>query len=552
SLGDSIFLEALEIETVAQIVARVWEYPEGSGLEAYHDSAAAAGWRKPAYPGEFQIIFRAIDSRGAAGMDTVTVTVNDTLPPPPPPVVEIISPAAETTVVLGDSIFFEAGITPAGVALEWQAWNYGEDSGLEADSVDAPGWRRFDQAGVFSVSFTVQDTLGRQSADTVEVTVNQNQPPTADITSPAADTTVARGVSIEFIATDGDDDGVIAARAWSWEQGSGITFDPVADSTAQPGSRTFLTPGTFKVRYTVTDNHGAQAGDSVSVTVESNQLPYAQITSMSGDTTIAAGDSVPLDGTGQDPDGTEVSTQWSYRPDPGEPVVLAPFEPPGFLRLDQEGTYWVFLTVTDSAGASASDSARVLVEPIPPNDPPTARIINPSRDTVVVQWCRVSFAGEDSDPDGQVVSRSWSNGLLESIDPATDTTAVIGPKLINVPGTIRILYTVADDRGDSYSAWRILTVLANFHPTAEIISPDRDVTISAGGIVSFAAKDSDPGGTVVRREWDYGNSGILPDSVAVPGNRTFNTQGTFKIIYKVTDNLGISWSDSLTVTVGAL
>jgi hypothetical protein len=336
--------------------------------------------------------------------------------------------------------------------------------------------------------------------------------------------------------------------------GSGIIFDPEADSTANPGSKTFLVAGIFTVRYTVTDNRQAEARDSVVINVQANQLPTADITSMSDDTTITAGESVPLEGVGadpEDPEGTTISTRWSYRLESGLPDTLDPVEPPAFLVLEQEGTYWVYFTVTDSVGASTSDSARVVVLPKPFNYPPTASVISPSKDTVVVQWSTVSFIGKDSDHDGQVVSRQWSNGAIKDFDPAVDTTSATGPKLFNIPGTFRILYTVTDDRGDSYSAWRIVAVLANFHPTAQIVSPDSNVTIAVGDSITFYAIDSDPGGEIVSRLWDYGDSGIEPDSVYDPGNRVFEKSGTFEIIYTVVDNVGISASDMVIVTVSA-
>jgi len=150
-----------------------------------------------------------------------------------------------------------------------------------------------------------------------------------------------------------------------------------------------------------------------------------------------------------------------------------------------------------------------------------------------------------------VVSRLWSNGAIKDFKPAVDTTSATGPKLFNIPGTFRILYTVTDDRGDSYSAWRIVTVLANFHPTAEIVSPDSNVTIAVGDSVTFYAIDSDRNGEIVSRLWDYGDSGIEPDSVNDPGNRIFEKSGTFEIIYTVVDNVGISASDMVIVTVSA-
>ena len=95
------YFKAVDFESSSgsEIAARLWEYPEGSGLETYQDSTREPGWRKLVYPGEYSLVYRATDLLGAVGRDTVTVTVQDTVPPAPPPVVTITSPAADLTLV---------------------------------------------------------------------------------------------------------------------------------------------------------------------------------------------------------------------------------------------------------------------------------------------------------------------------------------------------------------------------------------------------------------------------------------------------------------------
>jgi len=555
TLGDSFFLKGMEWESTSGIAQRKWVYPVNSGLETVEDTVAEPGWRKIIYPGSFMLFYLVTDFRGAVGRDSIIITVSDTLPPPPPPVAEILSPQAESTITEFDSLYIEGRVTPdeAVGALKLEYWNYGETSGIAPDSLAKPGWRWFTVVGVFTVSYIVRDTLDREDTATVLVTVEENRPPKADIIEPADDMTILQGQSLTFSgsAEDTEPGGRIASHFWTWGDNSGIAPDSTVDTLAGPGSKIFPNSGTFIIRYIVLDNLGAQGRDSVTITVAANQVPTAEITSLPDDTTITAGDSIPLVGTGGDPDGTPVSLQWSYRIDPDPPTMLDPLQPPAYLILEQDGTYWVYLTVTDSVETFTTDSVRVVVEPEPFNFTPTASILVPSKDTVVVAWSTISFLGEDDDEDGEIVFRRWSNGASVSIDTLADTTAAIGPILFKGPGVFRIKYTVTDDRGASYTAWRIVTVQPNNYPTANIVSPSEDVTITVGGMVTFAALDSDPGGEIVLRVWDYGaNSGIPPDSVAMPaGNRIFNNPGTFTVIYTVTDNLGISRSDSVTVIV---
>jgi subtilisin family serine protease len=82
-----------------------------------------------------------------------------------------------------------------------------------------------------------------------------NQPPTADFTYVANDSTVT------FTDQSTDPDGNIVA--WSWDFGDG------AASSAQNPTRTYVNAGTYTVSLTVTDDDGATGTTSKSVTVSS-------------------------------------------------------------------------------------------------------------------------------------------------------------------------------------------------------------------------------------------------------------------------------------------
>ena len=58
-----------------------------------------------------------------------------------------------------------------------------------------------------------------------------NQPPTATITSPATNVTIAPGGSVSFAGTGNDSDGTISAYSWTFPGGT-----PSSSSVASPGS----------------------------------------------------------------------------------------------------------------------------------------------------------------------------------------------------------------------------------------------------------------------------------------------------------------------------
>jgi PKD repeat protein len=78
-----------------------------------------------------------------------------------------------------------------------------------------------------------------------------NQPPTAAITSPATNATIAAGQPVLFSGNGTDPDGTIAGYSWSFLGGN-----PASSTLASAGNVTYSAPGTYVASLTVTDNGG--------------------------------------------------------------------------------------------------------------------------------------------------------------------------------------------------------------------------------------------------------------------------------------------------------
>ena len=103
-------------------------------------------------------------------------------------------------------------------------------------------------------SFAMVTTSGGSSSVSHSVTVAQvNQPPTA------AFTVACSGLACSFDGRSSTDDGSIASYAWSFGDGS--------TGTGATPQHTYASAGTRTVQLTVTDNAGATASTSRSVTV---------------------------------------------------------------------------------------------------------------------------------------------------------------------------------------------------------------------------------------------------------------------------------------------
>jgi len=111
--------------------------------------------------------------------------------------------------------------------------------------------------------------------------------------------------------------------------------------------------------YTITcTGSGGSASDSVTVNVSQNHPPTANA---GPDKEVYETESVILEGSGSDPDGDSITYHWTcnggtlFDQNVAQPIFYAPI-------VSGNTTFICTLTVTDSYGASASDSMNVLVK----------------------------------------------------------------------------------------------------------------------------------------------------------------------------------------------
>jgi PKD repeat protein len=153
---------------------------------------------------------------------------------------------------------------------------------------------------------------------------------------------ICSGPSCTFDGSgSGDSDGTIVTYEWVF--GDGTTGNGVAVQ------HSYAQSGTYTVTLTVTDDDGAWSRDSRNVAVSaSNAAPTAAFT------ISCAGLSCAFDGTGStDTDGTIVTYGWDF----GDGTSGSGSYPSHTYA--RPGSYTVSLTVTDNAGATASDSKTI-------------------------------------------------------------------------------------------------------------------------------------------------------------------------------------------------
>ncbi len=82
-------------------------------------------------------------------------------------------------------------------------------------------------------------------------------------------------------------------------------------------------------------------------------------------------------------------------------------------------------------------------------------------------------------------------------------------------------------------------------PVATIVGPAADATVQAGGTVSFSGSGSDPnGGTITSYLWSFPGGTPSTSTSANPGAVRYSTPGTYVASLTVTNNLGLTSTNS--------
>ncbi|WP_394552262.1 PKD domain-containing protein [Agromyces sp. MMS24-JH15] len=189
-------------------------------------------------------------STATVAFERFTATPLGVTPPPPntPPTAVIGTPtiSGRTVTVSG------AGSTDGDGTISGYAWNFGDGATATGSSAS----RTYTADGAYTITLTVTDDDGATgtAARSVTVAAPQPQPPVAAFTP----TCTALACTFDSSASN-DPDGTITSYAWTF--GDGTT------GTGPNAQKTYATGGSYTVGLTVTDNSGAVASTTRSVTV---------------------------------------------------------------------------------------------------------------------------------------------------------------------------------------------------------------------------------------------------------------------------------------------
>lgn len=185
-----------------------------------------------------------------------------------------------------------------------------------------------------------------------------NQAPVVSAGSPKTVTLPTNSVTLTGTASDPD--GSIASYAWTKTSGPSAT---IASPSSASTNVTGLTAGSYVFNLRVTDNKGATANSSVTVTVSSatpapNQSPVVNAGSNQSITLPVS--TVSLSGSATDADGTIASYLWTKVSGNGG-TITSPSSAATTVTGLTAGSYVFNLRATDNKGAVGNKTVNVTV-----------------------------------------------------------------------------------------------------------------------------------------------------------------------------------------------
>ncbi|MEO5942187.1 MAG: PKD domain-containing protein [Ferruginibacter sp.] len=342
--------------------------PEGSALTynwriispangVITNSTTVSALFSSAVSGNYIIELTVKDNVGKTGKDTINILIKI---PNTPPVAN-----AGNDFIYGlktDSVMLNgaASYDPDGSVLKYK-WEEisGPPSTLSNDSIAKP-WVTHLVTGAYSFSLIITDDSLATSIDTVNFIANAlpvaNAGTDQTITLPAHTSTLNGSGSF-------DPDGNIVS--YKWKKISGNSGVIITDTVAVQSAVSFVTYGLYSFELTVTDNYGEISKDTMKFTI--NPDPNTPPVANAGiDKTLQLPQSqILLDGRNSHDAEGPITFSWSVVSGPAGSQVLNPLKDTTSVNFATAGTYIFKLTVMDSGGLSASDSATVVVLPVP-------------------------------------------------------------------------------------------------------------------------------------------------------------------------------------------
>ncbi|MEO7990609.1 MAG: PKD domain-containing protein [Chryseolinea sp.] len=339
------------------IATTVWSQTSGPNTSTITNGNSLTPSVSNLVAGTYIFSLLITDNKGASDSDEITVNVSSNLSPTAfaGDPIEVVLPDSDTLLTGG-------GSDPDGTITQYN-WTQISGASATTSALNQPTLMVSGLAlGSYVFRLTVTDNNGDTNFDDVQIDVRTatiNLPPVA---SAGPDSPLILPVnSIQLQGSATDTDGSIVSFAWV--QISGPSSSTISDNTASDPLVSDLIEGAYVFELTVTDNAGATDTDQVQIDVitQPNLPPVAEVGSDS--TLVLPVNSIQLQGSGTDPDGTIASYSWVQISGPGTASISDATIPNPIVSDLIEGVYVFELTVTDNNNESSTAQVTITLMP---------------------------------------------------------------------------------------------------------------------------------------------------------------------------------------------
>ena len=431
-----------------------WSQISGTSVAITDSDQVQASFLAPEIDTASEVLFFELtltDVSGKSATDTVAITLTDNEPPS-------VQAGADQIISEGQLVSLSATATDSDGSIASYQWTQLSGTSVAISDADqtlasftAP---EVEAAGAQLVlQISVSDNHGKMATDTLTVTVENNEAPTAVATSSQSEYNEGTTVSLSA-ASSSDSDGSIAS--YQWQQ---VGFSTVTLTGRAAASASFVAPAVsadteliFQLK--VTDDDGAT--DITEITIAVNNAPTAIATS--GQTEYNEGATASLSAeSSSDPGGNIASYLWQQTSGPDITLSDSTSATPTFLipAVEQDTNLVLQLQATDDNGASATTELVVSI-----NNSPTA-VATADYDTAYAGSTINLSAANSSDSDaGTIVSYLWQqiSETTVTLSNHESSSASFFVEQVDVDSEAVFRLTVTDDDGASDSTEIIITL----------------------------------------------------------------------------------------------